>query len=80
MDANSYLINSHDLNYIASQLDQELQHMAQALNDLVGNDAGMRYPDKYRVPWTPSDMFTKEQAEKAITIAYDICEYVSNIL
>lgn len=70
---------THNLPSIAINLGEEsLISLASSLESLLGNSTRMRYPDCVSFRRIPNDIYTKDMATKAISIAQQILDIVKN--
>lgn len=79
MDSNT-IPNSNCLENLVAGMNIELQDMVITLTTLLGNHAGLLYPDRHSIPRIPADEFDKAKAGQAIKLAHKIVEYVSDRL
>ncbi|XP_052100068.1 sacsin-like isoform X2 [Mytilus californianus] len=79
MDSNN-VPNSSSLENLVTGMNIELQDMVITLTTLLGNHAGLLYPDRHSIPSIPADEFDKAKADQAIKLAHKIIEYVSDRL
>ncbi|VDI12593.1 sacsin [Mytilus galloprovincialis] len=79
MDSNN-IPNSNCLEHLIAGMNIELQDMVITLTTLLGNHAGLLYPDRHSIPRIPADEFDKAKAGQAIKLAHKIVEYVSDRL
>ncbi|XP_063432285.1 sacsin-like [Mytilus trossulus] len=79
IDSNT-IPNSNCLEKLVAGMNIELQDMVITLTTLLGNHAGLLYPDRHSIPRIPADEFDKAKAGQATKLAHKIVEYVSDRL
>ena len=72
--------NSKTLQHMSFGLDIRVQDMVTTLVDLIGQHDRMLYPDRHAIPRIPADEYEKETADKALSLAKQIINYVSDVI
>lgn len=72
------LENTHSLmlSFVNEAVNQELKQNADELERIVGNYSRMRYPRMIDYPNPPGNLYSREDAEKAIDLAKAIVKAI----